>query len=126
MKRNELIQKLAERKKQLKISLENIAKLSGLGLRTVNRTFAGEDVKLSTIEKLTNLFGVDFSGNEVVPVDELKRLRAHQKALFMASLVQGTSSLERQGLNQPALEGIIEEMEEAFLHGSYRDRLWSA
>lgn len=55
MTRLELIKKIEDRKKQININIENLAKLSHLGVRTVNRFFAGDDVKLSTIEKLTNL-----------------------------------------------------------------------
>ncbi len=55
MTRLELIQKIENRKKQINISIENLAKLSHLGVRTVNRFFAGDDVKLSTIERITNL-----------------------------------------------------------------------
>ena len=37
MTRLELIQKIENRKKQINISIENLAKLSNLGVRTVNR-----------------------------------------------------------------------------------------
>ena len=42
----ELISKIEERRKKLNITIENLAKLSHLGVRTVNRFLAGEDVKL--------------------------------------------------------------------------------
>ena len=70
MTRLELIQKIQNRKKQINISIENLAKLSNLGVRTVNRFFAGDDVKFSTIEKITNLLGLDFAGNEVIPLNQ--------------------------------------------------------
>ncbi|WP_046996703.1 hypothetical protein, partial [Aliarcobacter butzleri] len=93
-----------------------------LGIRTVNRFFAGEDVKLSTIEKITNLLGLDFAGNEVIPLKELEK----QRALFMASLVQSTSALEVQGLKKNSLNKIINKFEKEFLVGQYRNRLWVA
>ena len=98
MTRLELIQKIENRKKQINITVDNLAKLSNLGVRTVNRFFAGDDVKLSTIENITNLLGLDFAGNEVIPLNQLQKQRAKEKALFMASLVQSTSALEVQGL----------------------------
>lgn len=70
--RLELIQKIENRKKQINISIENLAKLSNLGVRTVNRFFAGDDVKLSTIERLTNLLGLEFAGNELIPLTQLQ------------------------------------------------------
>ena len=126
MTRLELIKKIEDRKKQINISIENLAKLSHLAVRTVNRFFAGEDVKLSTIERITNLLGLDFAGNEVVPLKELEKQRAKEKALFMASLVQSTSALEAQGLEKDSLNKIIDKFEKEFLQGQYKNRLWVA
>jgi len=126
MTRLELIQKIENRKKQINISIENLARLSNLGVRTVNRFFAGDDVKLSTIERLTNLLGLDFAGNEVIPLNQLQKKRAKEKALFMASLVQSTSALEVQGLEEDSLNKIIDKFEKEFLQGQYKNRLWVA
>ena len=126
MTRLELIQKIENRKKQINITIENLAKLSNLGVRTVNRFFAGDDVKLSTIENITNLLGLDFAGNEVISLNQLKKQRAKEKALFMASLVQSTSALEVQGLEQDSLNKIIDKFEKEFLQGQYKNRLWVA
>jgi transcriptional regulator with XRE-family HTH domain len=126
MTRFELINKIENRKKQINISIENLAKLSNLGVRTVNRFFAGDDVKLSTIERLTNLLGLDFAGNEVIPLNQLEKQRAKEKALFMASLVQSTSALEVQGLEKDSLDKIIHKFEKEFLTGQYKNRLWVA
>ena len=126
MTRLELIQKIQNRKKQINISIENLAKLSNLGVRTVNRFFAGDDVKFSTIEKITNLLGLDFAGNEVIPLNQLQKQRAKEKALFMASLVQSTSTLEIQGLEKDSLDKIIHKFEKEFLQGQYKNKLWVA
>ena len=126
MTRLELIQKIENRKKQINISIENLARLSNLGVRTVNRFFAGDDVKLSTIERITNLLGLDFAGNEVVPLNQLQKQRAKEKALSMASLVQSTSALEVQGLEEDSLNKIIDKFEKEFLQGQYKNRLWVA
>ncbi|MCX6076280.1 MAG: helix-turn-helix transcriptional regulator, partial [Campylobacterales bacterium] len=99
MKRLDLINRIIERNKQLNITVANLAKLSGVGVRTVNRVLNNEDVKLSTIEHITNFLGLDFAGNEQVSLSALKEQRAHEKALFLASIVQGTSALEMQGLD---------------------------
>jgi transcriptional regulator with XRE-family HTH domain len=124
MKRSELIQKLAKRKEAIGVSLENIARLSKLGTRTVNRVFSGEDVKLSTIEKITNILGVDFAGNETLTLHELHENRAQEKALYIASLTQDTSKLELQGLNKSNLNFLITQLKDQFLNGSYRKTLW--
>jgi transcriptional regulator with XRE-family HTH domain len=126
MTRIDLINKIQQRKNELHITIENLAKISNIGIRTLNRFFAGDDVKLSTVEKITNLLGLDFAGNEIVPLDKLKEQRAKEKALFMASLVQSTSALEKQGLEQNSLDKIIYKFEQEFLTGQYKNRLWVA
>jgi len=85
-----------------------------------------EDVKLSTIEHITNFLGLDFAGNEQVSLSALKKHRAHEKALFLASIIQGTSALEIQGLEDDCLNKIIAFYEKEFLSGSYQDTLWVA
>jgi len=126
MRREELIKKVEIRKNQINITIENLAKLSNLGVRTVNRFFAGEDVKLSTVEKITNFLGLDFAGNEVIFLEKLEKQRAREKALFMASLVQSTSALEAQGLEIDSLNKMISKFEKEFLQGQYKNRLWVA
>ena len=126
MKRLELVNKIIDRKQQLHITVENLAKLSGVGVRTVNRVLNNEDVKLSTIERLTNFLGLDFAGNEQLSLEALKQQRAHEKALYLASLVQSTSALEMQGLDDDHLNNIITMYEKEFLSGSYQDTLWVA
>ncbi|QOG12869.1 helix-turn-helix domain-containing protein [Arcobacter sp. FWKO B] len=126
MTRLELINKIKHKKQELHITIENLALLSGVGIRTLNRFLAGDDVKLSTVEKITSLLGLDFAGNEIVPLDKLKEQRAREKAIFMASLVQSTSALEKQGLEQSSLDKIIHKFEQEFLTGQYKDRLWVA
>ena len=126
MKRLELIQQIIARKEQLNITVENLAKLSGVGVRTINRLLKNEDVKLSTVEHVTNFLGLDFAGNEQVPLSTLKKNRAHEKAIFLASIVQGTSALEMQGLEDESLNKIIATYEQEFLSGSYQDTLWVA
>ncbi len=126
MKRFELVQRIKSRKNELGITIENLAKLSHNGVRTINRLLSNEDVKLSTVESVTNILGLDFSGNEVIALDDLKKQRAIEKAIFMASLVQGTSALEMQGLDEKNLNTMINEFKKEFLTGTYQDKLWVA
>ena len=126
MKRLELIEQIIARKEQLGITIENLAKLSGVGVRTINRLLKNEDVKLSTIEAVTNLLGLDFAGNEQISLKELEKQRAKEKALYLASIVQGTSTLEMQGLEDDGIKKIVSMYENEFLYGNYKDTLWVA
>ena len=126
MTRKDLVNKIKKRKQKLNITIENLAKISGIGIRTLNRFFAGDDVKLSTVEKITVVLGLDFAGEEITSLKELQQHRAKEKAIFMASLVQGTSALERQGVEKYILDRMVDQFEQEFLNGRYKDRLWVA
>jgi len=126
MTRLEFIKKVSNRRKQLKITIENLAKLSNLSIRTINRLLAGDDIQISTIEKITNTLGLDFAGNETISLKKLKEQRAKQKAIFLASLVQSTSALEKQGLDENSLNRLIFWFEKELLNGEYKNSLWVA
>jgi len=124
MTRKDLVSKIKKRKQKLNITIENLAKISGIGIRTLNRFFAGDDVKLSTVEKITLVLGLDFAGEEITSLKELQQHRAKEKAIFIASLVQGTSALERQGVEKNILDSMVDKFEQEFLNGKYKNRLW--
>ena len=125
MNRSHVLDRVKQRKKQLGLTIDNISKLSNLGNRTVTRFFAGADVKLSTLEKISNILGIDFAGNEIVDIQTLKEHRAKQKALQIVSLVQDTSSLEMQGLEDEQIKLLVNETKEEFLTGQYSKYLWA-
>lgn len=126
MNRLHVLDKVKTRKENIGLTLDNISKLSQLGNRTVTRFFAGEDVKLSTLEKITNIMGLDFSGNEIIDITTLKEQRAKEKALYIVSLVQDTSALEMQGLERSDIKLLLEETKEQFLTGAYQKNLWAS
>jgi len=126
MTRLHLLEKVKTRKKTLGITNENLSKISKLGTKTVARFFAGEDVKISTVEKLTNVLGLDFAGNEVIDIKTLKDKRARDRALYIVSLVQDTASLEMQGLDNDDIQEMIEDTKMELLYGEYKNKLWAS
>ncbi len=126
MNRLDVLQRVKERKEQLGLTLEHLSKLSHLGNRTVVRFFSGEDVKLSTLEKITGVIGLDFAGNAVTDAESIREARAQEKATYIVSLVQDTSALEMQGLEVDILKRLIEETKEQFLTGMYQKNLWAS
>ena len=126
MRRIHVLERVKMRKEQIGLTLDNISKLSQLGNRTVTRFFSGEDVKLSTLEKITNIMGLDFAGNETVDIKTLIDARAKEKAIYIVSLVQDTSALEMQGLASKEIEILIADTKEQFLTGEYQKNLWAS
>ncbi|MDZ7817116.1 MAG: hypothetical protein U5K55_00245 [Aliarcobacter sp.] len=126
MTRLQLLEKVKTRRKDIGITIDNLAQISELGLKTLSRFFAGHDVKLSTVEKVTQVLGLDFAGNEIVDIQTLKEKRAEEKALYIVSLVQDTSALEMQGLEKENIKKLLEETKQQFLIGEYKKNLWAS
>ena len=104
--------------------MNNLSSISEIGTKTLARFFAGADVKLSTVEKITQVLGLDFAGNEIMNIKALREKRAEEKALYIVSLVQDTSALEMQGLESNEIKSLIEDTKKQFLTGKYKNTLW--
>jgi len=126
MTRNQLLEKVKSRRENIGITVDNLAKLSHVGSKTVMRFFAGDDIRISTLEKITNVLGLDFAGNEIVDVKTLKEIRAQERALYIVSLVQDTSALEMQGLESDDISEMINDTKMELLYGEYKDKLWAS
>lgn len=124
MTRLELLHKIKDRRLKVGITVDNLSKLSNVGAKTIMRFFTGADVKLSTVEKLTQTLGLDLAGNEIVDIQTLKEQRAEKKAFEIISLVQDNMSLEKQGLEQKNIKMLLEETKQQFLTGDYKKNLW--
>lgn len=124
MTRLQLLEKVKVRRKSVGITIDNLAQISNLGYKTLSRFFAGHDVKLSTVEKVTQVLGLDFAGNEVMNIKKLNEIRAEVKAKYIVSLVQDTSALEMQGLENDSIRTLIEDTKKEFLTGQYKKNLW--
>ncbi len=106
MTRLQLLEKVKARRQDIGITIDNLSKVSNLGYKTLSRFFAGHDVKLSTVEKVTKVLGLDFAGNEIIDIKTLRDRRAEIKALYIVSLVQDTSALEMQGLEKREINSL--------------------
>jgi len=52
MQRNDLVESIQKRKDELGWTIERISQESGVGIRTVNRILAGQDVRFSSIRSV--------------------------------------------------------------------------
>ena len=124
MLKSELFKKAYKRKSVLNITDRNLSKLSNIDIQTISKFLNGSDVELETIKKIVNILGLDILGNELIDIQTLKENRAKERALYIVGLVQDTSALELQGLEDKELNLLIEETKEQFLNGAYQDKLW--
>ncbi len=124
MTKLELIKKIQDRRKDIGISINNLSKISQVSTKTISKLFTGVDVRISTLEKITKVLGLDSLGNEISNIETLNEKRAEEKALYIVSLVQDTSSLEMQGLDIDELNILIDNTKKQFLTGKYKNTLW--
>ena len=60
MQSKEIVALLKESKSQKKMTINEIAAESNIGIRTVNRIFAGEDVRFSSMVAVLDVLDIDF------------------------------------------------------------------
>ena len=58
MQQKYLTESIRERKDDLGWTIERLSQESGVGVRTINRILAGEDVRFSSIESVMNALGL--------------------------------------------------------------------
>lgn len=122
---NPFVRKLSNRRKNLGISQQSLARMTGISLPTVQRVFAGNPkVSLDNLSKIASTLGLSLTFNTESREEEILAKRARQKAKELAKMVQGTSGLEAQGLDKEALKDVEDKILSDLLKGS-RNRLWS-
>ncbi len=60
MQNMEILQQIRKSKSDKKMTMNDIAEKSGIGVRTINRILAGEDVRYSSLDAVTNALGLRF------------------------------------------------------------------
>ena len=122
-----IVQKLNLRREHLGISQSILADMTGVSLPTIQRFFSEDagNVSFETACKIAEILGCTLDTNETVNEQSLLEKQARAKARWLASIVQGTSSLEAQGLNKKSLAGVEENFYHKLLAGSRR-KLWSS
>lgn len=119
-----ILDKIRQRQKSLEISLIDMADLLDLDVSDVQNYFESGKGSKKNIEKIASLLGLDTFGDELVDIDVILARRAEQKALYIVSLVQDTSSLENQGLDVQEIKQLLQDTKEQFLSSEYRASLW--
>ncbi len=117
---------LDERRRELGLSYELIARRSGVSRPTVQRILSGRHAAASfaNIVAIAESLGLGLRFDFILDARELKPQQAERKAKKLVALVQGTSGLEGQAVDEKAIESMVEQTTHELLAGSTR-RLWS-
>lgn len=116
--------KIKRRLNKIGIDLENLVKVANINKKDVIRLLNSDFTSKNSIEKITQILGLNSYGKEIKSVKQLRKDRARSKAIRVVSMVQDTSSLEEQGLESMAIKRMIVRTEKEFLKGPYSSRLW--
>lgn len=115
---------LDRRRKQLRMPIRALVRLSGVPVATVNRIL--NDPSTATfkhVDAVGRVLGVNFSAAKKVKVERVLRDRALEKARYVAKCVQGTQGLEAAGVDPQGYARLVEVSAQALLAGDTR-KLW--
>ena len=123
---NHLLKSLDERRRELGLSYELLSKRCGVSRPTLQRILSGRHVAASfaNIVAIAESLGLALRFDSRVDTPDLKREQAERKAKKLVALVQGTSALEGQAVDQKQVKSMVEQTTHELLAGSKR-RLWS-
>lgn len=120
------IDRLRHRRQQLGMSFSAVAERSGVSEPTVKRIFGGHAEGASFVHVAAVAAALGFAiGFQEQDVDSLRKEQALKKAEQIARLVQGTSALESQAVDEQTYQRLVDQSYHELLAGSPR-RLWSA
>jgi transcriptional regulator with XRE-family HTH domain len=118
--------RLNERRERLGISCAVLARRVGVSLRSVQRILSGEEDNpgFATMAALARELGVGIGLEEEVDARTIRRRQAERKAERILAIVQGTSGLEAQGMEEETRRDLREQTINELLAGSNR-KLWA-
>ncbi len=123
---SELVRFLDRRRHQLGVTYQALAERSGVSLPTVHRILGGgqQSASLLTVLAIARVLGVRLSFEAECDVDDLLERQARQKAERLVGMVQGSSALEGQGLDEATRERMVRRTVHELRAGSKR-KLWA-
>jgi len=100
-----------------------LANRSGVPIPTLKRIFADNSTKASLVHVLAiaEALGMSMGLNETI---DIRMAQARKKACRVVAMVQGTSAIESQGLDEEQINQMIERTVHELLTGSNR-KLWA-
>lgn len=121
-----LIRQLETRRRLLRLSYAALARRSGVSMPTIVRVLSGTHLQASfaNVVAIAEALGMTVDVRSHIPVGEFLERQANEKAKRLVQMVQGTSGLEAQAVDDDALRQMTRQTVHELLAGSRR-RLWS-
>jgi transcriptional regulator with XRE-family HTH domain len=117
---------MQRRRKALRMSCQMLAVRSGVSLPTVQRILrdGGDRATYATLAAVARALGMDFELKSTSDVQAFAERQAQTKAEAIASMVQGTSSLESQAVDSGTYQQMVSQTVHELMAGPRR-RLWA-
>ena len=121
-----LLKNLDRRRRDLGLSYDQLSKRCGVSRPTVQRILSGRHATASfaNVAAIAESLGLALRLDSKVETRTLRREQAERKAKRLVALVQGTSGLEGQAVDETAVASMVEQTTHELLAGSKR-KLWS-
>lgn len=122
----ELLSTLRTRKRELGMTFETLSARSGVSVSTLKRMLAptAADASMSDTLAVAQALGVTLSPR-MPSAQAFREAQAHAKARKLVRMVQGTSALENQGVDQQHIQRMVERTVRDLLNGPSRT-LWAS
>src|SRR5712692_10055383 len=119
--------RLDARRRALRMSLEALARRSGVSKATVRRILLGdhEAASFANVLAVANALGLDLGVRQKSNPDQFMEQQAKQKAQRLVGMVQGTMGLEAQAVDRAVFQRMVNKTTHELLAGPPR-KLWSA
>ena len=127
MRRNDsLLKILDQRRRELGLTYDRLAERCRVSRPTVQRVLSGRhrEASFANVVAIAEALGLAIRFDSKVDPRTLKREQAQRKAKRLVAMVQGTSGLEGQAVDDQAFEAMVEQTTHELLAGSKR-KLWS-
>lgn len=121
----QLFQELEKRRRELGMSRSTLARRSHVSLPTVNRIMSQQHQRptFAHVAAIADVLGVELAPVPKAKSEELRQRQARSKARRLVGLVQGSSGLEGQALDQTELETLVVRAAEKLLRS--KRKLWA-
>ena len=119
--------KLDARRRKLGMTIDVVAKRSGISRSTVERVLSGQygGASFDAVQAIADALGEFILIEHAIDADEMLEKQAEAKAKEMVSIVQGNAALEGQGVSEGTYRSMIRQIVHRLLAGSRRN-IWAS
>ena len=119
-----ILNMLDQRRRALAMPFDELQRRSGVSISTLKRVLRGDVMaSFATVASVADALGVDIGFTHIQELTAMRERQARDKGRRLVALVQGTSALEGQAVNESDRQ-LMEQKTEAQLLAGSGLKLW--